>query len=422
MSKLFKTLCTSLCVYSASALFADAPLEPIGDAMPEFPTAEVVQMPIEDSSVITKPIIAESKPAPKKTPEKVPEVSVNPFTGKIKGRKVRMRLRPDLDSRIIKELSKNELVTVIGEKGDFWAVQAPAGTKAYIFRSFVLDNVVESNRVNIRLEPSLDAPVIGHMNAGDKIESPAISPINPKWFEITSPPQTRFYVAKEYVEYIGGPEVKAQMDRRASTAEQLIDASVLLSKAEMRRPFEEIDFDRVVRGFNTVIIDYTDFPELVEQAKESLATFQEAYLQKRIIHLESHPLEQYASASLKSSEKSEESEKSSSPTDKMRLWEPIEEALYLSWANINDNKAQRDYYEEQKLAAVEISGIVEPYTTPVKNKPGDFILREKDIPVGYVYSTQVNLQNLVGKNVRLIAAPRPNNNFAFPAYYVLAVE
>jgi hypothetical protein len=422
MSKLFKTLCATLCVYSTNPLFADAPLETIGEAMPEFPTAEVVQMPIEEMTPIITKSLAESKGVLKKTPEKVPEANVNPFTGKIKGRKVRMRLRPDLDSRIIKELSKNELVMIIGEKGDFWAVQAPAGTKAYIFRSFVLDNVVEGNRVNVRLEPSLDAPVIGHMSAGDKIENPTISPINPKWFEIAPPPQTRFYIAKEYVEYVGGPEVKAQMDRRAFTAEQIIDASALLSKAELRKPFEEIDFDRVVRGYNTVIIDYSDFPDLVEQAKESLATFQEAYLQKRITHLESLPSEQYASSPTKSLEKSEEFGNISSLTDKMKMWEPIEEALYLSWANINDNKTQRDYYEEQKLAAVEISGIVEPYTTPVKNKPGDFILREKDIPVGYVYSTQINLQNLVGKNVRLIAAPRPNNNFAFPAYYVLAVE
>lgn len=420
MSKLFKTLCASLCIYSTNALFADAPT--MSEAMPEFPTAEIVQMPIEESaSIIAKPLIAEPKATSKKTPEKVPEMSVNPFTGKIKGRKVRMRLRPDLDSRIIKELSKSELVVVVGEKGEFWAVQAPGGTKAYIFRSFVLDNVVEGNRVNVRLEPSLDAPVIAHMNAGDKIENPAISPINPKWFEISPPPQTHFYIAKEYVEYAGGPEVKAQMDRRGFTAEQLIDASALLSKAELRKPFEEVDFDRVVRGFNTVITDYTDFPDFVEQAKESLATFQEAYLQKRITHLETHSSEQLASS--KAPEKTEDFGDVSSPTDKMKLWEPIEEALYLSWANINDNKTQQDYYEEQKLAAVELAGIVEPYTAPAKHKPGDFILRDdKNIPVGYVYSTQINLQNLVGQNVRLTAIPRPNNNFAFHAYYVLDVE
>ena len=206
------------------------------------------------------------------------------------------------------------------------------------------------------------------------------------------------------------------MDRRAATAEQLLDASSLLTKAELRKPFQEIDFERIARGLNTIISDYTDFPELVEHAKEALATFQEAYLQKRITHLETD------SVASNGSRIAEEPKGAAPITDKMRLWDPIEEGLYLSWANINDNKTQRDYYEEQKLAAVEISGIVEPYTAPVKNKPGDFILRDKDIPVGYVYSTQVNLQNLIGKNVRLIATPRPNNNFAFPAYYVLEVE
>ena len=420
MSKIFKTFCVTLCAYSTTVLFADAPMEP----MLEFPTSETVQMPIEEPShpmIAPAPAIVEPKVRSKKISEKVQEVSINPFTGKIKGRKVRMRLRPDLDSRIIKELSKNELVIVVGEKGDFWAVQAPSGTKGYVFRSFVLDNVIEGSHVNIRLEPSLDAPVIAHLNVGDKIENPIVSPINAKWFEITPPSETRFYIAKEYVEYAGGPEIKAQMDRRASTAEQLIDASSLLSKAELRKPFEEIDFDRVVKGFHTVISDYTDFPDLVEQAKEALTTVQEAYLQKRITHLETQPAEQYDTLS-KQSQKTEEFENISVLTDKMKLWEPIEEALYMSWANIHDNKTQPDYYEEQKLAAVEITGIIEPYTAPVKNKPGDFLLRNKDMPVGYVYSTQINLQSLVGKNVRLIATPRPNNNFAFPAYYVVGVQ
>ena len=55
-------------------------------------------------------------------------------------------------------------------------------------------------------------------------------------------------------------------------------------------------------------------------------------------------------------------------------------------------------------------------------KPGDFVLRDGDLPIGYLYSTQVNLDSLVGKRATLIVTPRPNNNFAFPAYYVLSVE
>lgn len=421
MPKFFTFLCASLCVYSASPVHADAALENMPDAMPDFPRIESIQMPIEEAPVAT-PAVAEPKAAARKVVEQVPEVNVNPFTGKIKARKVRMRLRPDLDSRIIKELTKNELVTIVGEKGDFWAVQAPSGTKGYVFRSFVLDNVVEGNRVNVRLEPSLDAPILTHLNSGDKLENASISAINPKWLEIAPPSSTRFYIAKEYIEYAGGPEVKAQMDRRQNAAEQLLDATSLISKAELRKSFEEVDFDRIAKGYNTVINDFSEFPELVEQAKEALAAFQEEYLHKRITHLESHSSEQYAKGSSKNAAPAKEFENISLITDKMKLWEPIEEALYLSWANINDNKSQRDYYEEQKLAAVELSGIVEQYTAPAKSKPGDFVLLEKDVPVGIVYSTQVNLQSLVGKQVKLIAAPRPNNNFAFNAYYVLSVE
>lgn len=430
MSRFFTSLCTSLCAISTIALYADAPMETMPDAMsmPEFSGTESFQMPIAELTPVLPapaPVIEEPKVAVKKAAEKKPEVNVNPFTGKIKGRKVRMRLRPDLDSRIIKEFTKNDLVTVVGEKGDFWAVQPPAGLKTYIFRSFVLDNIVEGTRVNVRLEPGLDAPVVAFLNSGDKIENPSVSAVNPKWLEISPPANTRFYIAKEYVEYAGGPEVKIQMERRQSSAEQLLDSSALLAKAELRKPFEEIDFDRIVRGYNTVIHDFDEFPDLVEQAKEALASFQEAYLQHRINYLESQAaIEQYAAqnsrAAAKEPVESEHFERNTTLTDKMRLWEPIEEALYLSWANINDNRTLRDYYDEQKLASVEITGIVEPYTAPVKTKPGDYILRERDIPVGYIYSTQVNLQDMVGKKVRLVATQRPNNNFAFPAYYVLS--
>ncbi|NDE82278.1 MAG: hypothetical protein EB051_01510 [Chlamydiia bacterium] len=72
------------------------------------------------------------------------------------------------------------------------------------------------------------------------------------------------------------------------------------------------------------------------------------------------------------------------------------------------------------MASTEISGIVEPYTAPVKCKPGDFIIRDKDLPVAYIYSTQINLQNLVGQKVTLKGVARPNNNFAFPAYFILS--
>jgi hypothetical protein len=356
----------------------------------------------------------------------IPEKPFQAFTGKIKGKKVRLRAQPDLESHVIRELNKNELISVIGEKNEFWAIEPPAGIKAYVFRSYILDNIVEGSRVNVRLHPDLEAPVIGQLNAGDQIDG-VISSLNNKWYEISVPTSSHFYVAKEYVDHIGGPEVKAQLDKRKQTVEQLLDAALLLSKAELRKSFEEIDLERLSRNYQSIIQDYTDFPDYVDQAKESLTLLQESYLQKKIAFLESKA---NALSESTASQDNEETvnlpidivKNAEEPTERMKMREPVEEALYLSWARINEDRSIDEFYDEQKLNAVALSGILEAYISPVKNKPGDFILRDKDLPLAYLYSTSHNLQSYIGKKIRVIVSPRDNNHFAFPAYYVLSIE
>lgn len=397
-----------LCALSCFALYADAP--PRTEFTPEEPMI-VVQEALPTPAA---PEHRTEAPTIKPQPQKAPAAPFSSFTGKVKGTHVRIRLQPDVESRIIKEVDKNTLLSVVGEKGDFWAVQAPSDTKAYVFRSFILDDVVEGNRVNIRLEPSLEAPIIGHLNAGDRVKG-AISPINNKWLEI-SPDQAQFYIAKEYVDYAGGPELKAELDQKYAAAEQLLQAASLLSKAELAKSFEAIDFDRVCQDYNTLIADYADFTQLTEHATHALAAFQENYLAKRIAHVESQPqeIEEVAGSQLLHA--------TQAITDRMKMWQPVEEAIYLSWATMHENRNLRQFYEDQKLTAQVISGTVEPYNSPIKAKPGDFIVRKDGLPVGYVYSTQINLQNLVGENVTMVVSPRPNNNFAFPAYYVIALQ
>jgi len=363
--------------------------------------------------IVSEPIVA--RPAAPVAPER----PFSPFTGKIKGKKVRLRVGADLDSRVVRELGKTDMLVVVGEKGDFYAVEPPSGTKAYVFRSFVLDGVVEGNRVNVRLEPSIDAPIISHLNSGDRIRG-VISSLNNKWYEISAPADTRFYVAKEFVEFLGGPEVKLQLDNRKMAASQLMDSAELLTKAEALKPFNEMDISRIRHNYETVIAEYSEFPDLVEKAKDSLAAVQEEYLQKKIAFLEDKASDKLAMGD--SSFEAPKMEMLSPATDRMKMWEPVEESNYLSWASSNDERSIDDFYGEQRQNGTVISGIVEAYTAPVKRKPGDFILRDKELPVAYLYSTQVNLQDYVGKRVTVLVAPRSNNNFAFPAYYVLSVE
>ena len=134
------------------------------------------------------------------------------FTGKIIGTNVRMRIAPDLESSIVREFSKGDYVLITGEKGDFYSVQAPKDLKSYIFRGFVVDNTVQGDRVNIRLSPNRDAPIIAHYSTGDMIQEPLVEVGNKMWLEIPTPENAKFYIAKEYVQYAGNRELKAAYD------------------------------------------------------------------------------------------------------------------------------------------------------------------------------------------------------------------
>lgn len=345
------------------------------------------------------------------------------FTGKVTARKVRVRALPNLESHVIKELGKNEMVVVVGENENFWAIEPPANTKAYVFRSYIIDNVVEANRVNVRLAPDTESPVIAQLNAGDRVD-PVVYAKNNKWAEISAPKSTRFYVAKEFVQNVGGPEVKVQADKRRQSAEQLLDTTALLSKAEFQKPFEDINIEKLSRNYQTIINDFSDLEECRDQAKSALAHMQETYLQKKIAFLEgkTEAAKTHTNTIVIQEEKPSLLPESDPLNDRMKMWEPVEQALYLNLAAIKDFRNMDEYYEDQMITSVPVTGILEPYSIPVKNKPGDFIIRERDMPVAYVYSTHVDLRKYVGKKVTIHGTPRPNNNFAFPAFFVLSVE
>ncbi len=373
----------------------------------------------EISVIAEKPV--ESVATKKDTTPKVYmlDSSYKAFTGRINGKNVRMRTGSDLDSCVVKELSKDDLVVVTGQKGDFYAVQPVNDQRAYIFRSFILDGVVEGNRVNVRLHPDLEAPIIAHLSSGAKIEG-EICKNNHKWLEIDPPADARFFIAKEYIDHAGGPDLKAIHDKRCATVNQLFDSANLLTQAEMRKVFNDVDIARVTRSYQTIIQDYVDFPALCDKASKALAKLQEEYLQKKIAYLEAKAegIDLPGEIALSTDEQT----KVHTQTDRMQMWEPLEEALYLTWSGMHHAKTMDDFYVSQKVKSTRLTGIIEAYTDPVKCKPGDYVLRQDGVLSAYLYSTTVNLQALVGKKVTVMASARPNNSFAFPAYYVIEAE
>lgn len=424
-----------------------------------------------ESPVAVKKETTATLKTPEKGSEQKQDTHFSAFTGKVTRNKVRLRVHPSIEGHVVRELNQGEFFAIVGEDNDFYAVQPPKETKGFVFRTFVLEDTVEGARVNIRLYPDTEAPVIGRLNSGDRIQG-AVSSINSKWLEIDPPANTRFYIAKEYVEKLGPVDMLAKMESRRHEAQEMLNVAEQQGQTEVRKPFDEIDLQKITKNFEKIIQDFPEFTEITEKAKESNTLLQETYIQKKIAFLESKAdrstvgLDNYNSniaaideaiaqkfsmssaendhsakilatntlasigtssahqetAQMVATSDSKSGNQSSAITDKMRQWEPVEQTIYQKWIAHNGEKSFQEFYEEEEINATMLTGIVEPYTRPVKNCPGDFILRMDNLPVAFLYSTKINLQDKVGQKVTVMATPRPNNNFAFPAYYVLSVE
>ncbi|MBS0623885.1 MAG: hypothetical protein JSS62_04605 [Verrucomicrobia bacterium] len=371
-----------------------------------------------------------------------------PFTGKITGNKVRMRTQPSLEGHVIKELRNGEMFAIVAERDGFYAVTPPQDTKGYVFRTFVLDGVVEADHVNIRLYPDIDAPVIGQLNTGDRIHT-KVSDVNNKWLELDLPSSANFYVAQEFVDKIGPVEMLAQIQARHRQATHQLNAACLYAQSEIQKSLPQVDLDSIHSRFTQVSTTYKDLPEIADSAEEADRLISEVYLQKKLSflenksdhlasHVELNPTHVEGLAKLgihikpmqkETCESSAESRVTvmatigdQSITDKMLIWEPLERSLHQLWAATHGNRSIDEFYQDGVDSAVTLTGIVEPYNRPVKNLPGDYLLRIDNHPVAFLYSTKVNLQGLVGKQITVTGAPRPNNHFAFPAYFVLSVE
>lgn len=414
-------------------------------------------------SCSTSCLIAETEIKEKSSPQKIenqkrPAPAVIPkfdsFTGKITKNRVRLRLQPNYEGPVLREMNPGEYIVVLGETDDFYAIQPPTDFRAYVFRTYILDNVVEADRVNVRLKPDRDATIVTQLKAGDRVES-APAAANNKWLEVKLPNSTRFYIAKEYVDKVGDVTFKDRLDKKREAAYSLLNTTDAMSQAEVQKPFDQMGITGIKANYQHIIDDYTDFPEVIAKAKESLASIQEVYNSKKLSYLEEQSRHASTTSEINKKLNTElQAQKSKvnyleqqieqgrqtiaqpigetpygtrKPTQlpiNMSIWLPVEERLFNAWAQQTGHYNPSDFYNEQKQQAFILKGLVDPYNRAVKNKPGDYMLLNSvsKLPVAFLYSTHINLQDYVGHEVTILVTPRDNYNFAFPAYFVLTVE
>lgn len=294
------------------------------------------------------------------------QANTEPFTGRITRNRVRMRAGADLNSPILRELTEGTLVGVVSEEDTFYAIKPPKDIKAFVYRTYILDNVVDAVHVNVRLEPSLEAPIVVQLNKGDRVEG-TISRLNSRWLEISIPDNVHFYIAKNFVENAGTPDLLDAQRQEIPTSRPVVET--VQNNAVTREPVDQ----------HTAL----------ETAPDSTNASTEPLL-----------------------------------SDRMSAWVPKENQITSNWLSDHPEQTVEDFYSAQLQEATQIRGIIQPYARPVKNKPGNYLLlsHHDNQPMAFLYSTKVDLQGRVGQVVNVVVTPRANNDFAFPAYFVLTVE
>lgn len=349
-----------------------------------------------------------------------------PFTGKVHSNHVRLRAAPDLESHVIQEVNEGQFVLVIGESENFYAVQPNPSTKLYIYRSFVLDGVVEAHNVNVRLGPDLSSPVVARLQAGTAVHG-KVCDSDSKWMEISAPAGVHFYVAKEYIENAGAAQVIHKIHAQKDTLDELFVSLQIIIEDQKQRPYEEMHLGEAERIVEKIRVEYSNYQQDIQKAEELLHHLKENYLAKKVAFLERQMRGEVISVKQETAQQEEPQTAAQTtaldPRENAALkWKNIEYARYLGWVENNPDQPISDFYGQERTRANRLTGQIISFDCDLVARPGDYIMKQKGLPVAYLYSTLVDLKELEGKEVSLVVVERPNNNFAFPTYFVLAQE
>ncbi len=370
----------------------------------------------------------------------VPSTSAFPFTGKVSSKGVRLRTSPDLDSHVLRELNQDDYLLIVGEVENFYAVQPNPNTPLYIFRSFVLDGVVEAQNVNVRMGPSLSDPIVARLQSGTTVHGKVCSS-NAKWLEISPPENVHFYLAKDYVEKVGGPQIIHNLHAQKESLDELFVSLHIAINEQKQKNYEEMQIQEIERIIEKVRSEYPSFKSDIRKAEELFHGLKEHFLAKKVAFLEK---QMHADVITVNDEPSNKASSTSSENRSEKLeavaaqaespariettpeavlkWKNIEYARYLGWTEEHPEQPISDFYNEERLTATRLTGEIAAFECNLSARPGDFLLKQKGLAVAYLYSTLVDLSDLEGKEVSLVVVPRPNNDFAFPTYFVIAAE
>ncbi len=346
-----------------------------------------------------------------------------PFTGVVKGNKVRIRTAPKLDSSILKEVSVGDLLPIVGETENFYSIQPSSDIKGYVFRTFIINGIVEGDQVNVRAAPSTLSPILYKLHKGDFV---TVYEEKGNWVEIELPSTCFFYISKEFIEKKGDISLINEINDQIKLANDLLKKAVAVAEKELKKPLSHVNLEEIYQNITSIREgNFKNLPGIEEKVESELEKIQQLFLNKK------EEENQKLSSSTISYEKSKLSKhlRRIDPIKKSPMsknYEDIEESLYKLWLidlpSDSPLSSMDDFYKSEHKKHKTLIGTLETYPYVIKNAPGQFILKNNSRSIAFLYSTKVDLNEFLNKEIKIIGLPRPNNYFAFPSFFVTSVE
>lgn len=152
--------------------------------------------------------------APTPAPTAVPIADLDGISAFIDGNGVNLRSEPSTESEVLLRFSRGDTVTLTGEWGDWYRIEA-GGTEGYVAKRFVVEGEMPTpaptpipvektsrtegyvNRygVNFREEPSTESPSIAKLSKGTPV---VITGKTDEWYRVEIDEQTGF-ISKEFI-------------------------------------------------------------------------------------------------------------------------------------------------------------------------------------------------------------------------------
>lgn len=118
------------------------------------------------------------------------------------GESVNLRAAPSLESEVVTQVSKGDILCALGTNGNWVQVAPPTNVDLWAYGELVQDGVVLAPRLVVRSGPGINYTPVGRMDKGQKLQ---VRGAHGDWMKIAPPSGAGLWISRQFVEDVVPP-------------------------------------------------------------------------------------------------------------------------------------------------------------------------------------------------------------------------